>query len=250
MNSTSTPALAADAFSGTHLGVPVFRLTDPSRLDELAQSLPVGLEGPVLIETRVAASDVTRMAEVAASGFRLVDTNVQLDVDAGLLRDRPASPLAGPVRPAVPLDRAGVERVARENLVTSRFHLDPAIDPGRASALKAAWAGNFFDGRRGDQLWVAEHDGAVSGFLQVLDRGERGTIDLVAVDPVLRGTGAAGAMIQAWVRTTPAITRVLVGTQLSNTRSLRAYGRLGFRVCETMHVWHLHAQAANIRETR
>ena len=109
--------------------------------------------------------------------------------------------------------------------------------------MKEAWAGNYFDGKRGEGLLVAERDGTVGGFLQVLERGDAGTIDLVALDPALRGSGAFAALIRTWLVRRPAIARVVVGTQISNVRSLRAYGRVGFRVCAASYILHCHGLA-------
>jgi RimJ/RimL family protein N-acetyltransferase len=80
----------------------------------------------------------------------------------------------------------------------------------------------------------------VSGFLLVLERDRLGVVDLVAVEPRVRGTGAAGALVGTWRAASPHLERIVVGTQISNVRSLRAYGKLGFRVCSATHVLHRH----------
>ncbi len=154
--------------------------------------------------------------------------------------DKPALVAGVCIRNATLADRSEVERVAGDNLVTSRFHLDPQIEPARARRLKQAWLGNYFDGKRGERLLVAECDKAVGGFLLVLERRDVGTIDLIALDPRLRGSGAFAGLIRAWLDSAPAISRVVVGTQISNVRSLRSYCRIGFRVCATAYVLHYH----------
>jgi ribosomal protein S18 acetylase RimI-like enzyme len=236
MNSLLVP----DAFTGGHLGRRVYRLIDPDRAAE-ALGQVVGGE-PVLIEAKIPVADVRTVALLTSLGFRVIDTGVQLDaLPAALLARVPKRESSTcRVRTATPADRAAVERVAGDNLVTSRFHLDPQIEPARASGLKRAWVGNFFEGRRGDRLFVAESDRGVAGFLLVLERDGEGVIDLIALDPILRGTGAAGALILAWVECAPALTRVVVGTQVSNVQSLRAYDKLGFRVCGASYALHHH----------
>jgi ribosomal protein S18 acetylase RimI-like enzyme len=237
MNSLLVP----DAFTGGHLGRRVYRLTDPDRAAEALGQVAGGGE-PVLIEAKIPAADVRTVALLTSLGFRVIDTGVQLDALPAALLARVAKLERSTcrVRHATPADRAAVERVAGDNLVTSRFHLDPQIDPARASGLKRAWVGNFFEGRRGDRLFVAESDRGVAGFLLVLERDGEGVIDLIALDPILRGTGAAGALILAWVECAPALTRVVVGTQVSNVQSLRAYDKLGFRVCGASYALHHH----------
>lgn len=202
-----------------------------------------------MVEARVPVSDVEHLARLTASGFAVVDVGVQLDAPASVLRACP-DPVSRSwsVRDAAVRDCEPVARVAGEMLVTSRFHLDPRIESQLASELKREWVRNFFKGLRGNRLLVAELDGEVAGFLQVLEREGLGTIDLIAVLPVLQGTGAAGDLIKQWLRESSAITNVRVGTQISNVRSLRAYGRLGFRARESAYVLHFHGDADAFRD--
>lgn len=232
--------LSHDAFASLYLGRPVYRLSEVGKASEAVTLLPVG-PIPGLIEAKVPTHAVESLGVLTAAGFRVIDTNVQLDVAVAALT--PAADGGGnwSIRDAVAADRVAVERVSGENLTTSRFHLDPRIDFEAASRLKSAWAGNYFDGRRGDRLLVIEAAGQIRGFLQVLERGAQGIIDLVALDPVVRGTGALAGLVHAWINRAPALERIVVGTQISNTRSLRAYGRLGFRVCGTTYVLHYQA---------
>jgi RimJ/RimL family protein N-acetyltransferase len=233
-----TDALAEDRFVGEHLGRQVYRLTQPARAADVLPQL-VAAARPLLVEAKVPVADVATLGQLTALGFRVIDTGIQLDVPAATLRG--VAPSSLPVRDATAADREAVERVTGDNLITSRFHLDPAIEPQRATALKRAWAANYFDGRRGQRLLVVDGPSAVAGFVLALERGAEGVIDLVALDPSLRGTGALGALLRAWMERAPAVTRVVVGTQASNVRSLRAYGRLGFRVCAATYVLHYHA---------
>jgi len=240
MTVSTLSLLEPDRFVESHLGKPVYRLTQP---DRAAEAL-AGLAGPFLVEARIPTEAVAEARRLTMLGFAVIDVGVQLDAPAASIRQRPAP--AGPwrIRAATAADRAAVERSAADNLVTSRFHLDPSIDPAAASRLKAAWAGNFFDGRRGERLLVVDCGGRVGGFLQTLERQDVGVIDLVALDPDMRGTGAFAGLIGTWLGEAPSIARAVVGTQASNVRSLRAYGALGFRVCGTSFVLHRHEDGA------
>jgi ribosomal protein S18 acetylase RimI-like enzyme len=237
------PALVRDSFAEKYLGKPVHRLIQPELAESALETL-IG-EGPVLVEAKLAAHAVGCAALLTGLGFRMIDINVQLDAPADTIRSA-ALPSIGSdiwIRDAAAADRDSVERVASVNLVTSRYHLDPQINPAAASRFKAAWAGNFFDGTRGQRLLVAERYGAVGGFLQVLEADEVGTIDLIALDSDLRGSGAFDGLIRTWLEQSPAIGRVVVGTQVSNVRSLRSYERVGFRVRATTFVLHYHVNA-------
>jgi GNAT superfamily N-acetyltransferase len=233
--------LVHDRFTTEHLGRQVYRLLGIDRAVEALSAIPPDTR-PVMIEAKVPVDRVADATRLTALGFNLIDTSIQLDVDISrIAANAPATGAGWMVREARPADRSSVERVSAENLTTSRFHLDPQIDPRAASALKAAWAGNFFDGRRGDRMLVVDTAGAVGGFLLTLERGHEGVIDLVALEPSVRGTGALGALVREWVKQAAGLTRLVVGTQVSNVPSLRAYARIGFTVRGASYVMHYHA---------
>lgn len=192
-----------------------------------------------MIETCMPVDSLDLLALLCGLGFELVDTNVQLDASPGELRlGQPAEGIV--VRSADIADREAVERIAVETLVFSRFHRDARIGLDVGRRIKAAWVGNYFDGRRGQRLLVATHAERVGGFLLALESKNVGTIDLIAMEPALRGLGVVGALIHAWLEAAPTMQRFAVGTQLLNTPSLRAYGKLGFRFHKAQHVLHCH----------
>jgi len=232
-------ALARDGFASEHLGVSVFRLTRPGDARDLLFGL-ADEPGPLMVEAKVSTEHPALVANLTKLGFWLIDTNVQLDVPAAALLNVPLpnGSRSWRIRDAKPDDRSALAHLVARNMVTSRYHLDPRIEPARATAFKQVWLSNFFQGRRGDGLLVADADTGVQGFLLVLEKGDQGVIDLIAVDPALRGTGVVRGLIRAWLQRAPQITRVVVGTQVSNVASLRAYGKLGFRICATSYLLH------------
>lgn len=232
--------LSPDRFSSEQLGRSVYRLTDVNRAREALQSLSTHPR-PLMLDAKVPTEDVAAVAALTALGFQVIDTGIQLDVNVRDVRTDVPPGVTWRIREAAPSDREAVERVSEDNLTTSRFHLDPRIDSTAARNVKRAWVGNFFDGGRGGRLLVAEGAGGVGGLLLTLEQGAVGVIDLVALDPDLRGTKALAGLVAAWLDAAPGLTRLIVGTQVSNVRSLRAYARLGFRVCGASYVLHYHA---------
>ncbi|HZP68480.1 MAG TPA: GNAT family N-acetyltransferase [Pseudolabrys sp.] len=186
---------------------------------------------------RIPAADIRTANALAALGFRVVDTGVTLERDPRVR----ASGGRIAVRAAVPQDREAVAAIARHGFRFSRFHLDPQIPSALANEIKAQWAENFFRGRRGDQMAVAEIAGRPVGFLQLLRAGD-GTlvIDLIAVEDNHRGAGIGSAMVE-WAAGHAGGGRMRVGTQAANVGSLRFYENLGFRTVATAYVMHLHA---------
>ena len=109
-----------------------------------------------------------------------------------------------------------------------------------ADTIKRKWAGNFFRGQRGDRMIVATFNEQVVGFLQLLCRKPTLIIDLIAVDSEHRGKGIASSMIGYASANCGRWIRMLVGTQISNTPSTRAYEKLGFRMKHAEYVVHYH----------
>lgn len=226
-----TEALVADAWLGGLLGRPAFHLG--------ATAEPTtAVAAPAFIDAKVPEANIGRAQALTNAGFRLINTSVLLT--------RPAGPIHVPsvrttVRAAGPGDAEAVKDLAVSSFQFDRFHVDPAIANDIADRIKAAWAGNFFTGERGDRMLIAAEGAAVLGFLQILDRPQFSVIDLVAVAARARARGLAAAMIAHAI----AAGRVVswrVGTQAENKSSLRLYERLGFVPAEREHVFHRHIE--------
>ena len=225
------------------MGCAAYRV-DPGSVDDITATLQDGrqfasaIQAPGFYYCKVETSRVSVCHQLETVGFRLIDTNVTLEADAARIDVQQAPGSARLVRSE---DRDAVMQVARTAFTQSRFHLDPGI-PGRvANEIKAAWAGNYFSGHRGQFMVVAEMRGKVAGFMQLLSSPEQGlTIDLIGVDAAARGKGLGRAMIAHALIACGSPGRLRVGTQAANVRSLRFYETLGFRVAATSFVFHLH----------
>jgi ribosomal protein S18 acetylase RimI-like enzyme len=223
-------ALERDAWLSTLLDRPALRLV--AATDGEAVLPP----GAFFATAKLPAEDVAEASRLVDAGFRVVDTALTFSAAAGAI----AADDTALLRPAKPDDRAAVAALARYGFRFSRFHLDPHIPPAVAGRIKAAWAENFFAGRRGDAMIVATVDGAVAGFLLLLKApNNRLIIDLIAVAAQCRGRGLARAMISRAARMMAAA-ELVVGTQAANTPSVRLYEGLGFRLIGAQLVLHHH----------
>lgn len=221
-------ALAPDPWLSGILGKPAYHLSggDFARPD-----------GAAFVDTKVVVDDTATLLRLQAVGFAVMDTNIQLIRLAG-----PMPQDAARVRAAAAADEAAVRVLAAEAFVFDRFHRDPAIGHDAASRLKAEWAGNYFAGKRGDRMIVAEDDAGIAGFLQLLRSQDGGTvIDLVAVAERSRGKGLGRAMI-ALAANAPDTGAMKVGTQIANPRSIALYQTLGFHMTSASYVLHLHSK--------
>lgn len=228
--------LQPDAWLSVHLGMPCIRLARaPLSRDEQA-AFRDWVSTPCFGYAKMPVDRVSDARAFEQLGFHVVDVNLTLEKSIASARSN--SP-AG-VRSARPEDRTAVTAIARRSFRYSRFHLDPRIPSAKADEIKAAWAGNYFEGKRGDALYVAECEGVCAGFLQMVAADDAWVIDLIAVDAPYRGRGMAEVMIRfAEARADRPLIRV--GTQAANIPSLRLYEKLGFRMSAASYVFHLHA---------
>ena len=234
-----TWALISDDWLSECLLRPAFHLSwsaaeeSPPRCpDEVLASVPPRS----FVDTRVPTDEVGLLHELVDAGFRPVETNVTLQ--RGLPMDPPRTDA---VRFAEKGDREVVREIARSGLVSSRFHLDPLVEKEVSRNLKARWADDFFLGARGDWMVVANAAAACAGFLQLLARDKTLLIDLIAVSEAARRKGLAADMIRYACAECDGFDRVRVGTQITNTASLRLYASLGFDVVESSYVLHFHS---------
>ena len=80
------------------------------------------------------------------------------------------------------------------------------------------------------EAWVAEHEGAVVGFLYFHFAGDEAELDNLAVSPAWRRRGIAAELLQtAWRHAAErAVSAMFLEVRCSNTAALRLYERSGF----------------------
>jgi ribosomal protein S18 acetylase RimI-like enzyme len=230
-------ALIPDDFLTGIVGRPTFRVEvgQDGPAQETIAAIVAAQKRPVFLYARVPTGSVATLRGLEKLGFAVVDTNVVFERPAVGVRITPIA-----TRQARPGDRGAVMELAARSFSHSRLHLDPAIPREIADRSRAEWAGNFFAGRRGDHMIIAEADGELAGFAQLLGpRDGVVTIDLIGVAAPFRRRGIAAALIAAAGNIAGTQT-LRVGTQIANTPSLLLYETLGFRIVETHYVLHYH----------
>jgi len=231
--------LSNDPWLTEIMGKPCFRLAlDDAKVPEDGE---ISLAGVRLTYAKIPTDAIGSIHWLEDNDFRLIDTNVTLKKS---ILTRPAKTpdvqTNTVIRFAKPEDRTNVMALAGSSFSRSRFHLDPKIPDATADKIKAEWAGNFFRGDRGDAMVVAETNGDIVGFLQLLHKGRSLTIDLIATAATARGKGLGRAMIDYAERSMPDLDEINVGTQLANGGSLIFYQSLGFRLQQAAYVFHNH----------
>ena len=93
-----------------------------------------------------------------------------------------------PVRPAVPADRASIERIAELAFHVGRYHMDPRFPRPLSELRYQRWLGNALDAvGPQNRLYVTGEVGAVTSFFHVTLNGEEAYITIIAVDPARQG---------------------------------------------------------------
>lgn len=191
----------------------------------------------IFIWTKISVNESAKLDCLQKLGFYIVDTNIQLSLNTRMSDTKNTS-----IRFANSTDEQAIKDLAKTSFKYSRFHLDPKISDKVASKIKEEWAGNYFYGKRGRWMVVAEHNSKVVGFLQILSKSDSIiVVDLIAVNEKNRGKGFAKDMISyAFINCLHNGGKIEVGTQITNIASLDLYTKLGFRISSSSYVLHMH----------
>lgn len=232
--------IVPDSWLGERLGKPAFRLRASSHFDLDWWRSQVA--GPAFYDVRVPCDWIDLVRSLCQAGFVVVDAPILLE--SGNPPSHTRTNLT--ITLVEPSDRISIVELASEAFRYSRFHLDPSIPNATASQIKADWAANCCDGRRGDRVWVARQNSRVVGFLASLVSNDLedtiATIDLVAVDPSCQGQGIGRALVTTFMDHYHNRCNVFqVGTQAANLPALRLYQSLGFKIARTQYLLHYHA---------
>jgi dTDP-4-amino-4,6-dideoxy-D-galactose acyltransferase len=173
-----------------------------------------------------------------ASGFRLVDTRITLDVR---VLPAPTTPAHDPVvRRATAEDACALRAIARVSHRDSRFYHDTGFSPDRCDALYEAWIENSLHGWA-DVVFVSDWEGQVAGYITCSRQPDGvGQIGLLGVDRRAQGLGHGTRLVLsalAWFSQAGCAGATVV-TQARNAAAQRLYQKCGFAVCRTQLWFH------------
>jgi ribosomal protein S18 acetylase RimI-like enzyme len=229
--------LDRDAWLTTQLGYPAYQVKEPS-LALTAHDLP---SGKVFIGAKVETSQRDGLGHLQVLGFRVITVNLKLVCKALTVSKKINRCRA---RLASLNDETAVRKIARQSFTHDRFHADRNIPRPIADRIKEQWAASYFEGRRGDALFVAEDESRVIGFLLAIKKECKGfIIDLIAIEEKFQGRGLGAALILCandHFSSNNTGAEISVGTQVTNMNSLRFYQRAGFTPIEAYFMLHLH----------
>jgi len=222
--------------------------------DFTGETLPATLRfcrenGVQMLVARCAAEDLRAAQGMEEAGGRLMDTLVYYvrALDRPVPEDRPPLTLVRVLRPE---DVDAVRRVAAESFrgYFGHYHADPRLDRAKCDETYTSWAErSCVDRAVASKVLVAEHEGRVSGFLTLLERGpEEQEIILNGVDPALQRHGIYRALVLAAVQEarSEGARRLLVSTQLINLGVQKTWTRVGFELARSYYTFHLWLDSA------
>ena len=193
--------------------------------------------GQIFIWSKIPVDDIERLICLQKLGFYIVDTNLQFSLSTKISFKNKSN-----LRFANSSDEPEIRRLAKNTFVYNRFNRDPNISNKIANEIKEQWVGNFFSGKRGKWMIVVEKNFKIVGFLQLIKKNKNTiVIDLIAIDEKNRGKGLAKEMISyAHVNCLTKGGIIEVGTQITNTSSIKLYSKLGFHMNSASYVLHMH----------
>ncbi len=239
-----TSVTSPDDFLTTAFQTSCRSLALPCDLDALADELHAA-DAPTFVWTKLAGKDEPAFARLTNMGFRVAVEEINYERPADMPAAPPFTDPGFSVRKLPARDAIGeqtlagaVGDLAANNMTTSRFHQDPMIPNDIAADIKKRWAINFFNGRRGAEMYLATApDGRVIGFNQVLVTPGYKVIDLICTASDCRRRGVARAVVEAMFE--PGI-KFRVGSQANNEAADAFYKSLGFEPIGRALCLHWH----------
>lgn len=185
------------------------------------------------VYAKLDSSDISSFNGLVKQGFQLVEVSLVFFQQYICEKIKEKNDFV--VREAKVDDQQRVIEIAGNSFTNSRFHQDPNIGLETANKIKSDWVRNYFNGTRGDQMFIAENSGQVIGFLQLINNA----IDLIAVDNKFQGQGVGSAMIS---KANEKIGVLQAGTQSTNISAIKLYQNNGLQFSSAqlvVHKWEL-----------
>tara|TARA_B000000475_G_scaffold105325_2_gene85517 strand:+ start:19900 stop:20652 length:753 start_codon:yes stop_codon:yes gene_type:complete len=194
----------------------------------------------IFVYSKIKTNEIEKSIFLESKNFKLIETNIVFELKSGSLIEK-FNDKNVEIKFADGKHKNSVASLAKNNFKYSRFHQDPKINNNTADLIKYSWAENFFLEHRGDQMILGFVEGKVVAFLQLIFSDDDIIIDLIAVDKKVRGRKLGCGLIQFAVNNIRH-SSVKVGTQISNTSSIRLYQKLGFKFSDSNYVFHFHSK--------
>ena len=220
-------------------------------LDEIKKTISK-LHKNSFITAKISSNNINKLIKIQDCGFFLIDCLLNYSVTTKELinyNNQSVSNLKFFIRESLNEEKDYITEIASKSFLYSRFHQDPNISKNKASKIKSEWIKNFFNGKRGDKLFVAvsEKNSEVIGFILLIEKEnfllktKDIVIDLISVNAKFKQNGIGLALIKYAANYYKSATKKFrAGTQAVNIPANRLYQKLSFKLYETSYVFHFH----------
>lgn len=191
-----------------------------------------------LLQAKVASQQHQLVDQLMASGFQLVESEVDCVFTKAQLVNDDQRPLASSLRLATSADRQALTAIARQSFRLSRFRA-PWYHASASSDFYAQWVVNAIGGQFDDECWLWQD--ALSppqGFITLRWLPQKqARIGLLAVNQQQQKQGIGQQLLQLALHRCQqqGIERLLVATQLSNLAALNLYLRYQAKISQTAY---------------
>ena len=232
--SNSAYKLIVDKWMSEQLNKDSFYLVRDNSGEPISKAL-AKIPSKSFVSAKLGTHDTRSVIDLCSNGFFLADTAITFEIP----QSQELRQLAKEITHASPEDREEVVEIARSSFVYSRFHRDPYIREDLADQIKANWAENYFNGKRGTHMLLATDKSKILGFNQIIETEDTLLIDLIAVLPNYQQCGIGSSLIGG-IGNIGINKKVRVGTQICNTTSVNFYQKIGFKIVDLRYVFHRH----------
>ncbi len=138
-------------------------------------------------------------------------------------------------------DKKQILDICENSYPISRFTKDVNISNKFKKTYLSLWLRNYFLGKRGDDLIVAEtKKGKIAGFCLVLISGSNIQIDQIIVKKEQRNKGIAKQLIK-YLTLLKNFKKIIAGTDSTNKSAVTLYKKLGFKLKKFYYNYHFHS---------
>lgn len=186
-----------------------------------------------LIQVKLAAGELDKIAYVQQQGFQLVEGEVDFCLD--LQKNAPFPPAVASVETATESDISALRTLFGNAFPTSRFR-SPWFSPAENQRFYQTWIEKAVKGEFDHLcLQLKNKAGEIQGAISLRLSGKQVRVGLLAVAPQFQGRGVAKTLLFAainWALAQQA-EQFWVATQISNLAAIRLYQSIGAQIAAT-----------------
>jgi ribosomal protein S18 acetylase RimI-like enzyme len=205
--------------------------------------------GPTLLTAKINSNEKTKIRALLNIGFELWDTNLKFEVLGSGITDKQDEETKGNIqidfiKEKSVAQRDQLEKIAKESLIFSRFNYDVNLPVGCAQKIKANWARDIYEGKRGDGLLLALDGNKVVGFLGFMKNSnnlDSYQIDLLAVKSDQQQKKIGTNLLRRFNDFLTNNNSIgIAGTSILNYPAINLYTSLGYKFKDSQQILHYH----------